>query len=651
MLEQSSLHLTAMSPVTPQSFLGIYLHLLLIGYYLSKHVEASACPSGFIQLNATCYYFSQRPATRGTAQDLCSSVGATLASPSTAEEEAILVGYLNSLGGGFNYWIGITQHNALHFEWADGSPLDDSFWGTAVDPHDERTNCIRMDATLGFGWYDKSCGSGYYNFICETPFENAQDGDCSNLFPLGPVQFGDSCYFVWNQASKPETYQDTQTMCSNIGTHMLTLNTEAERLFIVEQVKAQNYTAIWLGLVQPDYGNYKWMDGEDFNYTNYVPSPFYDGSDCFRMNAADGYKWTDDLCTSKNHFICEKEIGVTLEEEIKIRSFIVGRKGNVPIAQNIFSNEFSSNLMRCGSSCISNSSCSTFAYKEKTRECILANPLNQVDSSDDSDVYFLKVNTPEGNSKRIFVSDEQGKKLWTADILKMQFSEIPSFVTYPLKATYDPVKGYAYVAESNYQLNRIRLDGSYQQKMNLTSGAGNRIMDLSLDDRYRRLYVVLSPPDVIVEYDIDYNYASPSDFINTGLGTPKAVHVVSSKGHVYFSHDGTIERIDCDGINRMLIYSGSPLSDVTALTVDSDTEKIFLVDSSVEDIIYMELDGSNVLYFLQAAVTVRGLGYHGGLLYWVDDDSMLRVSSTTQGSTVTTEEGSIFADARAISIN
>lgn len=127
------------------------------------------CPSGFILLNTTCYYFSERSATRGDAQDSCASVGATLASPSTAEEDATVAAYLNSLGGGINYWIGITQHNALQFEWMDGSPLEDTFWGDEFDPNNERTNCIRMDASYGFHWHDKSCGGSLFNFICEAP--------------------------------------------------------------------------------------------------------------------------------------------------------------------------------------------------------------------------------------------------------------------------------------------------------------------------------------------------------------------------------------------------------------------------------------------------------------------------------------------------
>lgn len=56
------------------------------------------------------------------------------------------------------------------------------------------------------------------------------------------------------------------------------------------------------------------------------------------------------------------------------------------------------------------------------------------------------------------------------------------------------------------------------------------ILDLSIDVRYRRLYIVLSPPDVIVAYDIDSDDPAPSDFINTGLGTPRAVHSVSATG-------------------------------------------------------------------------------------------------------------------------
>ena len=76
--------------------------------------------------------------------------------------------YLNTLGGAVHYWIGITQIDALHFEWVDGSPLESPNWGDKFDPHDERTNCIRMDSTLDWQWYDKSCGFSY-NYICEAP--------------------------------------------------------------------------------------------------------------------------------------------------------------------------------------------------------------------------------------------------------------------------------------------------------------------------------------------------------------------------------------------------------------------------------------------------------------------------------------------------
>ncbi|XP_072180914.1 uncharacterized protein [Diadema setosum] len=390
------------------------------------------------------------------------------------------------------------------------------------------------------------------------------------------------------------------------------------------------------------------MTGDPFDYTSYAATPFYYGSDCFVMDKDEDYKWEDEICYFKNAYICETPAKPATAWTS--REYLLARKSFSPVVQTLVQNITTPYFLQCGSSCVANENCTTFAYNEQTGDCRVAGPVKHSQFSSGFDLYSLYERKPEDTSKNILVGDEQGKKVWMADVDKMVFSEIPVGVTWPFKAALDPLTGYVYAAQYN-TLSRGTVDGSAMETIEVTGDSSERITDISIDARSRRLFAVVQTHSRIMGFYVDTESLTSFVLVDTGLNNPRCVHAVPLRGHVYFGDDDEIERIDVDGSNRVVIASNPSLTHIVAIAVDTETEKIFAIDWNEEDIFYMNLDGTDLGAFPSITSGVRGLACHGGLLYWMDEDSTLRVTTTIPNSTVTTEGNVLFAGGKFLSIN
>ncbi|XP_071510901.1 protein cueball-like [Diadema antillarum] len=254
----------------------------------------------------------------------------------------------------------------------------------------------------------------------------------------------------------------------------------------------------------------------------------------------------------------------------------------------------------------------------------------------------------DNTRKRIFVADTRGEAVWTSDLDHMSFTRIPVNFDGPIKATYNHVDKRVYVANSkgDSPLTTCTLSGS--SLSTLLVGTYTGLTDIALAERHQRLFAVFKDSNVIVVYYLPRR--APQPFVSSVLSNPRAVHVVESQGHVYFTHDNTIERIDISGSNRQVIVTlASSLRQSNSLTVDVESDRLFLIDGDRENIISVNLDGSDMnMSFLPENTVCIGITSFGGLLYWSDENSVVRISKTIPGSDVTTEGE--FVDAAYLSI-
>ncbi|XP_041372386.1 perlucin-like [Gigantopelta aegis] len=156
---------------------SLWIVLAFVTEYLVTFSVEASCPNLFVHHNASCYLFVNRGMSWQRAQQHCHSLGAHLATVTTSEENAFLVGYLKqqqAIFFGYDLWLGasdslldktwrwVADDNSLvtYSDWSPGQP-DGSYQGL------ER--CLEYEAQYDLHWNDDECEDHDF-FICERPF-------------------------------------------------------------------------------------------------------------------------------------------------------------------------------------------------------------------------------------------------------------------------------------------------------------------------------------------------------------------------------------------------------------------------------------------------------------------------------------------------
>ena len=131
--------------------------------------------------------------------------------------------------------------------------------------------------------YDPVCGSNgvTYSNACEAECDGIFDytnGECgtsggndcpeslTGFTALG--EYGDSKYYLSNDISRPT---DAQTSAESLGGYLVVIGSADENEFIQQNISEM----VYIGLNDEDSeGNFKWFNGEAFNYDNINPCSF-----------------------------------------------------------------------------------------------------------------------------------------------------------------------------------------------------------------------------------------------------------------------------------------------------------------------------------------------------------------------------------------
>ena len=117
------------------------------------------------------------------------------------------------------------------------------------------------------------------------------------------------------------SWEEAQNYCESIGGHLVTINDKEEQDFISDMLSTASKKYYWLGGTKDENGNWNWVTGEDFDYTNWEWSePNNSGGNenaihLYRSNK----KWNDLISTGGSYgvnnfgYICEWE-----NEEIQV---------------------------------------------------------------------------------------------------------------------------------------------------------------------------------------------------------------------------------------------------------------------------------------------------------------------------------------------
>ena len=117
------------------------------------------------------------------------------------------------------------------------------------------------------------------------------------------------------------SWEEAQNYCESIGGHLVTINDKEEQDFVSDILSTASKKYYWLGGTKDENGNWNWVTGEDFDYTNWEWSePNNSGGNenaihLYRSNK----KWNDLISTGGSYgvnnfgYICEWE-----NEEIQV---------------------------------------------------------------------------------------------------------------------------------------------------------------------------------------------------------------------------------------------------------------------------------------------------------------------------------------------
>jgi hypothetical protein len=107
-----------------------------------------------------------------------------------------------------------------------------------------------------------------------------------------------------------KTWTEAGSHCKNLGGYLVTITSEEEEAFIFNQILKHSNTDVWAGATDKDVeGDWKWITGEEFEYTNWresEPNNENGIEDYLELKLVFGFKWNDvPNAVKKNWFICE----------------------------------------------------------------------------------------------------------------------------------------------------------------------------------------------------------------------------------------------------------------------------------------------------------------------------------------------------------
>nr|XP_061795005.1 macrophage mannose receptor 1-like [Nerophis lumbriciformis] len=293
--------------------------------YICKHLAEGAvltpppptvsppqCAEGWIRVGTrnTCSKFFTGPRsfekTWFEARDYCRAIGGDLLSIHSSSE--LFVGRHGKA------WIGLhVADPSAGYVWSDGTALNFQHWQEGEPNNFQNSeSCAefriyRADDTGS--WNDVHCES-YNDWLCQiraglTPKPPPNDTAADfNTTSDGWLEWRGSQYFI-NRVSM--AMEDARRYCQQYHGDLVTINSEAENIFIWKQI-SRSYGTYYIGLSVDLDGSFWWMDGTSAGYQKWDEDQpnrnTYDES-CVAMSYFMGL-WRTFNCGEEHQFICKR---------------------------------------------------------------------------------------------------------------------------------------------------------------------------------------------------------------------------------------------------------------------------------------------------------------------------------------------------------
>ncbi|XP_069566819.1 macrophage mannose receptor 1-like, partial [Brachyistius frenatus] len=291
--------------------------------YICKHINPNPGPScdianGWRPYGSNCYRLkSNSQKSWVAARHDCVQEGGDLVSIISQDENNYVVGTMDQTH--VDIWIGFSTlkcskiscqvevgsrdlawsdaAQGTYRNWAPNQPVIDAATGTCA--------AIVKDASGVFGKWTSHVCRYERPYMCKRPL--------NTICPPGWLSFSGSCYWMVSNINLLTTWHEAFTKCSDLGAHLLIINSQDEQFFIngklpdFHQVEIPD---IWIGLSDKDQdGQFRWVDKSEIEFSNYGTgfprntAGFWDCGQIFTGNY-DG-KWETTNCFKSLGYVCE----------------------------------------------------------------------------------------------------------------------------------------------------------------------------------------------------------------------------------------------------------------------------------------------------------------------------------------------------------
>uniref|UniRef100_A0A914RE91 C-type lectin domain-containing protein n=1 Tax=Panagrolaimus davidi TaxID=227884 RepID=A0A914RE91_9BILA len=122
--------------------------------------------------------------------------------------------------------------------------------------------------------------------------------------PNGSVEWKSECYFFQNDKL---AFVKAEEACNSLGGHLVSIHDGFTNAFVAQTAALQFHdstvTDFWLGGTDMITGNWTWMDGTNFTFSQLSQTKNLTGQDCL-VQAISGGKWNAQDCFKEKPYVC-----------------------------------------------------------------------------------------------------------------------------------------------------------------------------------------------------------------------------------------------------------------------------------------------------------------------------------------------------------
>ncbi|XP_054870853.1 macrophage mannose receptor 1-like isoform X2 [Amphiprion ocellaris] len=271
------------------------------------------CAYGWNRLGAgnRCFkLFSQsneRQRTWYEARDYCKAIGGDLLSIHSREE-------LNDIPRSYvTAWIGLSAPDPdTGYVWSDGSPVNFQHWAEG-EPNNKMNieSCVvhRLHERWIGSWEDVHCELSR-DWLCQIRAGVTPNPPPAPVTPDynqtsdGWLEWKGNQYYFNHYSSAME---DARAVCKRKHSDLVTINSEAENVFLWKQI-ARFHSSVWIGMTVDLDNTFAWMDDSPVVFQRWDENqPNFRNNDenCVVMTTSLGF-WRNRNCGFDSTFICKR---------------------------------------------------------------------------------------------------------------------------------------------------------------------------------------------------------------------------------------------------------------------------------------------------------------------------------------------------------